>query len=90
MLANSAEVGSMFDTTTLSGSVVYGSQRSWCSFVIWFGNFAVQDSMYYPRSLELKLIVRKVLRIEGVPTAAQPIDKLTPQKGASNGFYDSD
>ena len=39
----------MFGATTLSGSVVYGSQRSECSFIIWFGNFAVQDSMYDPR-----------------------------------------
>jgi hypothetical protein len=39
----------MFRATTLSGFVVYGSQRSECSFIIWFGNFAVQDSMYYPR-----------------------------------------
>jgi hypothetical protein len=49
----------MFRATALSGSVVYGSQRSACSFTIWFGNFEVQDSMYYPRSLELKLTTRE-------------------------------
>jgi len=39
--------------------------------------------MYYPRSLESKLTTRErsSRRIEGVPTKAQPIDKLTP-KGA--------
>jgi hypothetical protein len=37
----------MFRATTLSGSVVDGSRRSVCSFTIWIGNFAVQDSMYF-------------------------------------------
>jgi hypothetical protein len=39
MLANAAVVGSMFGATTLSGSVVCGSQLSACSFHHWFGNF---------------------------------------------------
>ena len=49
--ANACEcwaVGSMFGATTLSGSVVYGSQRSAYSFTIWIGNFGVQDSTYLP------------------------------------------
>ncbi len=40
----------MFGATTLSGSVVYGSQRSAYSFTIWIGNFGVQDSTYLPGS----------------------------------------
>jgi hypothetical protein len=49
--ANACEcwaVGSMFGATTLSGSVVYGSQRSAYSFTIWIGTFGVQDSTYLP------------------------------------------
>jgi len=38
----------MFGATRLSGSVLYGSQRSVCSFTIGFGNFGVQDSTYLP------------------------------------------
>jgi hypothetical protein len=40
----------MFGATTLSGSVVYGSQRSAYSFTIRIGNFGVQDSTYLPGS----------------------------------------
>jgi len=43
-------MGSMFGATTLSGSVVYGSQRSAYSFTIRIGNFGVQDSTYLPGS----------------------------------------
>ena len=49
----------MFGATALRDSALVVSQRSECSFIIWFGNFAVQDSMYYPRSLELKLTMRE-------------------------------
>ena len=45
--------------TTLSGSVVYGSQRSAYSFTIWIGNFGVQDSTYLPGHWKLKLTARE-------------------------------
>jgi hypothetical protein len=73
----------MFRATALSVSVVYGSQRSACSFHHWFGNFAVQDSMYYPGLLGLALTndceLWRGLRIESVPTTSQPIHKVTPK-----------
>jgi hypothetical protein len=75
----------------VSDSVAYSSQRCECSFSLRFGNFAVQDSMYYPRSLELKLTTRerstKFQNRKAVPTTARPIDKVTPQRSASNGFH---
>jgi hypothetical protein len=61
----------MFGATALSDSVVCGSQGSQCSFIIGFGNFAVQDSMYYPRSLELKLTIRKASESKAYRQRAQ-------------------
>jgi hypothetical protein len=55
MLANAAVVGSTSGATTLSGFVASVHNAVRVVFIIWFGNFAVQDSMYYPRSRGLEI-----------------------------------